>query len=283
MITGVVLLGAEGMLGRSFAKLLARQFIPTRALSRIQCDIASQTSVDAAIDDSANLVINCAAYTNVDQAESEPDKANLINGQAPGLLATRCNAVGAKLVHFSTDYVFSGLATSPYATTTPRDPGNAYGRSKARGEEAIEAAGGSHLILRTSWLYAPWGKNFVRTIAKLAAEKETLTVVNDQRGRPTSCEHLANLTMKLLAASATGIYHATDNGECTWFDFAAEIAAVLNLDCDIQPCTTDKFPRPARRPAYSVLDLSRTTTLVGPIADWQTNLTDVLHRLEPLT
>jgi dTDP-4-dehydrorhamnose reductase len=216
----------------------------------------------------------------VDGAEKDFAGACVANGSGVGALAGRCREVGATLVHYSTDYVFNGRATRPYRTDDPRDPLNAYGKSKALGEEAIEASGCSYLMVRTSWLYAPWGKNFVRTIAGLVKRKESIRVVDDQRGRPTSCEPLAETTLRLMEERAEGMCHGTDGGECTWFEFAREIARLVGSSCRVEPCTTAEFPRPAKRPGYSVLDLSKTEELIGPRALWQVTLADVIPRLE---
>jgi dTDP-4-dehydrorhamnose reductase len=159
---------------------------------------------------------------------------------------------------------------------------NAYGRSKAGGELAIHRSGARHLILRTSWLYAPWGNNFVRTMFRLTAEKDTLKVVDDQRGRPTSALHLAAASQRLIEADAEGTFHVTDGGQCTWCDFTREIARQAGHDCDVQPCTTADFPRPAQRPAYSVLDLASTEAILGPMPPWQDDLTTVMITLRKL-
>ncbi len=242
-------------------------------------DLADAASI-AAIAAGFTHVINCAAYTAVDLAEEEEDKATLINGHAVAALADHCRAIDAQLIHFGTDYVFNGTATTPYAVDTPREPVNAYGRSKAVGEEALEASaakGGRHLYLRTSWLYAPWGANFVLTMKKLTADKDALKVVDDQRGRPTSCLHLARTTLDLIAAGAQGFLHATDGGETTWCGLTQEINRQLGHTCDVTGCTTADFPRPAPRPAYSVLDLSKTEAILGhSLSDWRENLAEVL-------
>ena len=276
----VLVLGASGMLGRALMAAAAHERIDARALSRPRLDFTRPASLDEIITPGVRTVINAAAFTDVDGAETRIDEARLVNAAGVERLARRCREVGATLVHYSTDYVFNGRATSPYPTDHPRDPVNAYGRTKAEAESAIEQTGADWLILRTSWLYAPWGKNFVRTIARLAAERPSLRVVNDQRGRPTSAEGLALTTLAMLRAGARGMHHATDDGECTWFDFAGAIVAGLGLPCGVEPCSTSEFPRPAPRPAYSVLDLSKTTGLIGPIPDWRQRLTAVLARLE---
>jgi dTDP-4-dehydrorhamnose reductase len=207
-----------------------------------------------------------------------------INGTGVGELAQCCRRAGATLVHYSTDYVFNGQASQPYPTDHPHDPCNAYGRSKALGESLLLASGCRHLLVRTSWLYAPWGKNFVRTIAGLVRTRPSLKVVDDQRGRPTSAEHLAAMTLVLLQHEATGIFHVTDAGECTRCDFAGAIATFVRQQhgsaAIIEPCSSDQYPRPARRPAYSVLDIAQTQSLLGPMPAWQDNLRIVMGRLE---
>jgi dTDP-4-dehydrorhamnose reductase len=181
------------------------------------------------------------------------------------------------LLHFSTDYVFDGAASTPYSVTAALHPNTAYGRSKAKGEALLVASGCEYLLVRTSWLYAPWGKNFVDTIARFARERPSMRVVNDQRGRPTSAEYLAARSLALLEHAARGTFHVTDGGECTWYEFAKAIAAGSGGTAHMEPCTTAEFPRPAPRPAYSVLDLSVTEALLGPSRAWQDNLADVLR------
>lgn len=271
------------MLGRAWRELLDARAIPYQAPSHSQLDITSESQITQFIQRSGQLVINCAAWTDVDAAEANLDGALALNAVAPQQLAARCKAVGATLVHYSTDYVFDGQAGSPYTTDQPRDPLGAYGQSKAQGEEHIQASGCDHLIIRTSWLYASWGKNFVRTVAKLGQERDTLSVVNDQQGRPTSAVHLASTSLKLLGQKARGVVHVTDQGQCTWYDFAKEIVRINGSSCDVRPCSSEAFPRPAKRPAYSVLDLSKAEHLVGPFPTWQDNLANVMNHLEPLT
>lgn len=275
----IAILGAGGMLGRAFRDLLTSLDIPHRALSRADADIRDARAMRR-ID--APLVINCAAWTDVDGAETREEEALAVNA-GPGLaaLSEGLSASGGLLVHFSTDYVFDGAAREPYPTDHPRAPINAYGRTKSAGEAIIEASARRHLIVRTSWLYAPWGRNFVRTIACLCAQRESLRVVDDQVGRPTSCEHLARTTLALLDAGASGTFHATDGGRCSWFEFAREIARLSGSSCRIEPCATREFPRPAPRPAWSVLDISKTEAIVGTMGDWRDNLAHVLRRLEP--
>lgn len=288
----VLLLGADGMLGRAWRALMENRSEARGdrliATNRQTCDISDAGSIRAAFDSCAasppksgpTLVINCAAYSDVDGAESNEAQADQINGPAVGELARCCAEAGALLVHYSTDYVFNGRATSPYPIDTPRDPINAYGRTKAHGESLLEASSCRFLLVRTSWLYASWGKNFVITIANLARQRPELRVVDDQQGRPTSVEHLARTTLALVEQGAKGIRHVTDGGECTWYEFARRIAGRANSQCRIEPCTSDKFPRPATRPPYSVLDLTETEADVGPMPHWSANLDAVLDQLE---
>lgn len=276
----LLLIGSRGMLGRAFFHELTRRGRAFTPVNREQIDLAQPDSVVLGIPTRTRIVINCAAWTNVDGAESDERGATAVNGKGVQALAERCAELGALLVNFGTDYVFSGQATRPYRPTERRDPINAYGRSKAAGEVALERSGAAYLQIRTSWLYAPWGNNFVRTIARLLKEKPSIKVVNDQRGRPTSAEHLARVTLALLEAGATGVWHATDGGECTWYEFATEIGRLTGAASVVEPCTTDEFPRPARRPAYSVLDITETERLIGPMPHWRENLADVVARLE---
>jgi len=276
----ILLISPGGMLGRAWKRLLEERDIAHTAVGRPDIDLADEASIRSAITDAYSTVVNCAAYTNVDGAEEDEATATAINGTGVGWLAQACDAAGAKLVHYSTDYVFDGHGTSPYPIDHAINPINAYGRSKAVGEAAVLDANGPHLIVRTSWVYAPWGSNFVRTIHRVAQQRDELPVVDDQRGRPTSAEHLAEATSRLLEAGAAGLTHVTDGGECTWFGFAQQIARHANPGCRVEPCTTADFPRPAERPPYSVLDLSVAEGMVGPMPAWQDNLASVLNRLE---
>ncbi len=267
------------MLGTAWCELLDDKSIPYRTASLPEFDITDPNAIKRFVTPDIGVVINCCAYTDVDRAEESEDMATLVNGTGVGYLAEACCQADAMLVHYSTDYVFSGRASEPYKIDGPVEPCNAYGRSKADGEREIRVHGCPHLIVRTSWLYAPWANNFVLTIARLAKEKESLQVVNDQRGRPTSAQHLAATTLKLIEEGARGTLHVTDGGDCTWHDFAAVIAEHANPGCDVQPCGSDQYPRPAVRPAYSVLDLEPTEAIVGPMPGWRENLASVLNQI----
>ena len=267
------------MLGRAWQEFLQRAGIGYVAPARSELDLAAPATIAKHLRSRPRLVINAAAYTQVDKAEAEPEQARLINATAVGVLAQACAEAGATLIHYSTDYVFNGQANRPYPTDHPIDPVNAYGQSKAEGEEAIRRSGCDHLLIRTSWLYAPWGTNFVRTIANLTATRDSIRVVDDQRGRPTSCESLARVSWKLQEAGARGAYHVAGGGECTWYQFACEIGRLSAARCRVEPCTTAEFPRPAKRPAYSVLDLSATQAIAGPMTSWQDDLASVMQQL----
>ncbi len=277
-----VVTGARGMLGRAVCDALQQRGIPHRALDSRALDITDPTAVINTITPNTTRVINCAAYTDVDGCETDEDLAMRINRDGVLHLAQRCRNIDATLVHISTDYVFPGNSERPYRPDDPIAPVNAYGRTKAAGERAILGVGGDFRVLRTSWLYAPWGQNFVRTIARLAKERDTLRVVNDQRGRPTSVFTLADAALRLSAEDVnTGVYHVADDGQCTWFEFARRIVETLGLRCDVEPCTSDAFPRPAARPAYSVLDLEKTLAALGKLPHWTQRLDETLARLEP--
>jgi dTDP-4-dehydrorhamnose reductase len=278
----ILLVGERGMLGRAFRELFAREARAHVGFDLPDFDASEPAQVAEVFRQRWSALINCAAFTNVDAAETNEQSAMRGNATAPRVLAEACKRAGIPLLHFSTDYVFAGNAERPYPVDAPLLPLGAYGRTKAAGEEAIRASGAQHLIVRTSWLYAPWANNFVRTMAKLTRDKPSLKVVHDQRGRPTSAEHLAKTALALLDRGATGTFHVTDGGECTWYELTVAIAEILGRGCAIEPCTTDEFPRPAPRPAYSVLDLSKTEALLGPMPDWRENLASVLARLEAL-
>jgi dTDP-4-dehydrorhamnose reductase len=277
----LLVLGRHSMLARAVAERAARRGWSCTLAGRPEVDLARPESLAALPWDRVGTVINCVAWTDVDGAETQEAEATAINGHGVAALWQHCRAHGRRLVHLSTDYVFDGRGTAPMPVDAPRAPISAYGRSKALGEAAIEAAPGPALVVRTSWLYAPWGKNFVRTIAAAARTRPSLRVVDDQRGRPTSAEHLAETTLDLLQSGAEGTWHATDGGQCSWFELACRIAAQVAPSCRVEPCTTAEFPRPAPRPAYSVLDISRTEAQLGrPLVPWTEAVDDVLARLE---
>lgn len=265
-----VITGASGMLGQDVQKALAGREVV--ALSRQDLDITDADAVREAIQ-GADVVINCAAYTNVDGAEEDRDGAYRVNADGPAVLAEACAEQGAALVHYSTDYVFKGDADAPYPEDGAYDPINVYGASKAEGEKAVTAGNGAKsYIIRTAWLYGAGGPNFAKTMAKLAASKPEVSVVDDQLGQPTSTADLAAQTVKLLDAGApAGIYHGTNSGQATWFEFAQEVFEAAGYPrANVKPTDSASFPRPAARPAYSVLGHDAWTAAGLPeMRDWR--------------
>lgn len=276
----VLLLGASGMLGTAWRRLLTGAGVGHASPSRAECDITKPAHVKRWLRSGFRTVINCAAWTDVDGAEQDERGATKLNADAPAHVATECAHTGACFVHYSTDYVFDGSGARPYRIGDRAFPRTVYGRTKLDGELRVAQSGARHLIIRTSWLYAPWGSNFVLTMRRLLGERLEVRVVDDQRGRPTSAEHLVRTSAGLLALGAEGIHHVCDAGECSWHALATEIGRMSGLDARVIACTSAEFPRPAPRPAYSVLDLSRTVDLVGSLPSWQENLRSVLDALE---
>ena len=218
-----------------------------------------------------DLIINCAAMTNVDACETDYDAACLGNVIGPANIAQLAEEQGAKLVHISTDYVFDGKSETPYRESDEPAPATAYGRTKLLGEQKAQAACPRTFIVRTAWLYGKTGNNFVRTIRRIAGENERITVVHDQVGNPTNANDLAHHILKIGAGGAPyGIYHVTGNGICSWHEFAEEIVRLSGLDCEVAPVTTEEFPRPAPRPAFSAMDHIRLRETAGDeMRPWQ--------------
>ena len=234
------------------------------------------------------VVVNAAAYTAVDRAETERDAAFRANAEAPAAIARACAALGARLVHYSTDNVFDGQGTRPYREDDATAPLGAYGASKLAGEEAIRASGAHHHILRTAWVYAAQGRNFMHTMLRLAAERDVLRVVADQVGTPTSADLIARVTAQLLDGRlpASGTWHLTASGQTSWHGFAEAIIAgahargLLPRRTPVEPITTAEFPTPARRPAWSVLDCTRLQADAGiTLPEWRVELDAVLDQL----
>ena len=271
------------MVGTDLREALADRGEEVAALTRSDLDITDSRLVNAAIAEHApRIVVNCAAYTTVDRAEEEPEAANAINGSAVELLASACNAADALLVHISSDFVFDGTSTRPYEVTDRTAPLSAYGRSKLLGELAATHAR-KHLVVRTSWLFGKNGPSFVAAIRnQIAKGTNPLRVVADQRGRPTYTPHLADALIRLAALAhrsdvARGIVHYADEEECSWFDFARAIVEESGADVSVNAVTTDEFPRPAKRPAYSVLSTERYERLTGVRpAEWREGLREYL-------
>jgi dTDP-4-dehydrorhamnose reductase len=306
MKPAILLIGTNGQVGRELHKMLPRIGELT-ALDRQRLDLTKPEEIRRAIRSSQPaIIVNAAAYTAVDKAESEEMLARSINADAPAVMAEEAKKIGAAVIHYSTDYVFDGTKTSPYNEDDPANPQNAYGRTKLEGERAIQASGAAHLIFRTAWVYATEGKNFLLTILRLATQREELKIVRDQTGAPTLNSEIARATTAILAqmfakdagassvAAVNGIYHLTAGGETTWFDFtnailakAAEAPANLPwfaaatgglplLTRRVIPITAAEYPTPAKRPAYSVLSNARLNrTFSVRLPDWQNQLQSV--------
>jgi dTDP-4-dehydrorhamnose reductase len=273
----LLITGAGGMLAQALRRELLARGHEVVALDRAALDITDAAAVASAIGaHRPEAVIQCAAYTRVDDAEREEDAAHRVNAEATGHLARACRAAGTRLIYPSTDYVFDGRATRPYTPAAPTNPIGAYGRSKLAGELAAREAE-DFLVVRTSWLYGAGGKNFVATILERARRGEALRVVADQYGSPTWTGSLARTIAELIERQApAGVYHATNRGETTWHGLATEALRVAGVEAEITPVTTAEFPRPAPRPAYSVLDCTATEAVVGELAGWREALAEAL-------
>jgi dTDP-4-dehydrorhamnose reductase len=233
-------------------------------------------------------LINCAAYTAVDRAEQEKDRAFQINGEAVGVLAAVCKEHHCKFIHISTDYVFDGTATVPYKEDSPTDPQSVYGVSKLEGEKQALQFNPESIIIRTSWVYSEFGKNFVRTMVKLMKEKEEINVVNDQFGSPTYAADLAEVILQIIMTLPThhspltthGIYHFSNEGIISWYDLAVAIKELIGCNCKINPIPTSQYPTGAKRPAYSALDKTKIQQVFGiKLKDWRESLATCLSRL----
>lgn len=228
-------------------------------------------------------LINCAAYTAVDKAESEKDLAFQVNGESTGVLAAVCKEFNTGFIHISTDYVFDGTASSPYKTDAATNPQSVYGASKLEGEKQALQFNPDSIIIRTSWVYSEFGKNFVKTMLKLMSERESLNVVCDQVGSPTYAADLAAAIMKIISSGQwnPGIYHFSNEGEINWYDFAVAIKELSGSSCTINPIPTSQYPTPAKRPAYSVLDKSKIVSVFNiSLKDWKISLATCLSVLK---
>ena len=267
----ILITGANGMLAADVIDALRSAGATDLTLTdRDELDILDADAVAEAVA-AADLVVNCAAYTAVDAAEAEEGVAFAINASGPANLAAACAASGARLVHISTDYVFDGHATEPYAEDAPMSPAGAYGRTKAAGETAVRESGADALIVRTAYLYGRGGPCFPKTIAKAGKARGALTVVNDQIGQPTWTRDVGSFAVRLLEADApAGTYHATSAGQCSWFDFAREIVASAGLGDIVAPIDSSGYASKAPRPAWSVLGHGASEALgIEGIADWR--------------
>jgi dTDP-4-dehydrorhamnose reductase len=282
----ILITGKTGQVGMELARLY-HSHAGVVLTGRDECDLSNEQSIrDTVQQVKPAVIINAGAYTAVDQAEKEPGQCFAINAQAPRILAQEAARLGALLIHYSTDYVFDGEKAQPYLETDPIHPLNVYGESKAAGEAAIAEVTTRYLVLRTSWVYGAHGKNFLRTMLRLGAERPELRVVDDQRGAPTSAAAIATATARLVdqpQSGASGIYHMTAAGSTSWCGFARAIfeASALTTRPRVQPISTADYPTPARRPANSVLSNDKFAQAFGfRLPTWQQQLNDVLAGMQ---
>jgi dTDP-4-dehydrorhamnose reductase len=286
----ILLVGATGQIGHALRAPLSALGAVV-APDRDALDLTAPDTIRDAVRETApDVIVNAAAYTAVDRAEEEPDRAAAVNARAPGILAEAAAAAGAWLVHYSTDYVFDGTKRAPYDETDAPTPINTYGRTKRAGERAIEAVGGRHLILRTSWVYSARRSNFLRSMLRLADEHDTLTVVDDQTGTPTSAGWIAEATAAILRrvledGGPGGRYHLAASGQTSWYGFARAIFAQFGReDVTVEPIPTEEYPTPAQRPAYTVLDSGRAREAFAlDIPTWSTQLAALRQQMETET
>ncbi len=285
----VLVTGAFGQLGTELRLLTEgrQDFIFTDIRSDEQVrrlDICDRKAVEKLIvDEGVGVIVNCAAYTNVNAAETETALCQLINATGPGVLARTALRHNAAVIHISTEYVFDGRKASGYRETDRRHPLSAYGRSKRDGEDAVRNSGCRGLIIRTSWLYSPFGNNFVKTMLRLGAERSEVGVVGDQVGSPTYARDLAEAILAILPRIGERhgeIYHFTNDGVCSWADFAAAIMRDAGLPCQVKPITTAEYPSPAVRPAHSTLSKAKIVSDFNIVLKpWEDSLKDCLKRL----
>lgn len=270
------------MLGQDVVR--AAQFVNHEvvALPRADLDVTDPRVVRRVMEAARpDAVINCAAWTDVDGAEDHETTATEVNGAGAGIVAAEAAGVGAVVVHPSTDYVFDGTARKPYVESDRTSPVQAYGRSKLAGEIEVAAASEQHFIVRSSWLFGAAGGNFVETMLKLADDLGEVVVVRDQVGSPTYTGHLADAMVRLIDGEAYGIHHIAGSDQCSWYEFAVEIFRQAGVETRVLSCTTEEFPRPAARPAYSVLGTERGYPIVLP--DWQEGLESYLRERTPIS
>jgi len=281
-MTDLLVFGATGQVARELAR-----FAPdARFLDRTAANLTdSEACRSAVLNSGASRIINTAAYTAVDKAESEPELAHAINATAPGVIAEAARETGASYVHISTDYVFDGSGTAPWTPDAPPAPLGTYGKTKLAGEQAVTAAGGRHAILRTSWVFSAHGQNFVKTMLRLSETRDALTVVDDQIGGPTSAAAIARTVLTISeqlrdGTARSGIYHFSGTPDTSWAGFARAIFEAAGKSVAVTSILSRDYPTPAPRPLNSRLDCTATEQTFGtPRPDWQVDLNDVLHEL----
>ena len=291
----ILVTGANGQLGnemRIVSRQSADRYVFTDVADfpgndTVHLDITDMEAVRETVSEyDIDIIVNCAAYTNVDKAEADIDACRLLNAKAPENLAVAIREKGGLLIHISTDYVFGGVVyDAPLNEDTPTSPTGVYGLTKLEGEEMIRRSGCRYIIIRTSWLYSEFGKNFVKTMLALTSSKPSLKVVNDQTGTPTYALDLASVIFDIVenrkADANEGVYHYSNEGECTWYEFAKAIAEYSgNTECRINPCTSDEYPSPVKRPAYSVLDKTKIKNVFSiSIPYWKDSLKKCLNNI----
>lgn len=282
---GYLIFGAGGQLGQEWSHFLNDKGVTCRGLASTDVDITRAQPVRKALDDNKpEIVVNCAAYTAVDRAEEDRERALKVNAEAAGLLAGECRKRGILLVHFSTDYVFAGTLEDKerlpegYTENQPVNPVNWYGETKRRGEEAVRSSGVNYLILRLSWLCGKYGSNFVKTMLRLAEPGKTLKVVNDQWGSPTFTDNVVHNTIALIRAGQTGTFHVSSRGLLTWFDFAKTIFQMTQDKVNVEPVTSEQFSTVARRPYFSKLSTAKLASVRGTeVIPWKEGLKKLLE------
>jgi dTDP-4-dehydrorhamnose reductase len=266
----IVLTGSSGQLGRDLCRMLANETVIPKDLPDF--DLTRQ-EIEAQIHDAKpDVIIHAGAYTDVDGSEHKPDMAMAVNCEGTARVARAAARVGARLIYVSTDYVFDGTATAPYAEQDAPNPINVYGRSKYMGEQAVLASGADALVVRTAWLYGHHGKNFVKSIMSAARREPALRVVSDQRGCPTFAEDLASALVELVARNVNGVIHVTNRGNCTWHEFAEAIVCEMGLAVPVAPISTEEAGRVAKRPRFSVLNQDRLMSLGIMMPEWRRSL-----------
>jgi dTDP-4-dehydrorhamnose reductase len=276
----ILIIGANGMLAQDVIKVFQTDH-ELAVCDHPDIDICCSDSVMRFLNrHEPDWVLNCAAYTDVDGAETNRDLAFAVNGDGPGILARACCSQGSKLCHISTDFVFDGHTQEPYCETAPVHPLSIYGKSKLVGEQQIQAAFDDYLIVRTSWLFGRGGNNFIKTICRLATERPEIQVVDDQRGSPTSAADLGAILKVALEKNLCGIYHACNTGVCSWFEFAREAVDQAGLSARVVPTTSAHMPRPAPRPEYSAMNCSKISHDCGlQIRHWHEALRDYIAQM----
>ena len=279
----ILLIGAKGQLGSQIMHIIKNGkselgSVPAEVLNAeiIETDVDTlditnlQMVKESVKTNMPDVVINCAAFTNVDGCESNKDLAFKVNALGARNIAIACEEIGAKLIHVSTDYVFSGVGSTPLSEDAITAPVSAYGTTKLLGEEYVREFCSKYFIVRTAWLYGYFGNNFVYTIMRAGKERGKLTVVNDQKGNPTNAEDLAYHLLKLALTEEYGVYHCTGEGECTWYDFACKIIEYAGIECEVLPVTSEEYETPAKRPEYSSLDnMMLRCTIGNDMREWK--------------